>query len=181
MKNHPKISIVQGDITAMQVDAVVNAANPTLLGGGGVDGAIHQAGGPELTAECRSLKGCRTGSAKITRGYNLPAKYVIHTVGPVWHGGKAREEELLRSCYRSCMQLAVEHGLQSIAFPAISCGVYGFPISKAVPLAVDEVSQFHTGMNTIEEVFFVCSDEKIAQTYREILGRQPTLSVPKEA
>lgn len=165
----------------MQVDAVVNAANPTLLGGGGVDGAIHQAGGPELTAECRRLQGCRTGSAKITRGYNLPAQYVIHTVGPVWHGGKTGEEELLRSCYRSCMQLAVDHGLQSIAFPAISCGAYGFPISKAAPLAVDAILQFHTGRNTIEDVFFVCSDEKITHTYRKILGRQTTLSVQKDA
>ena len=152
----PRIEVLFTDITRLSVDAIVNAANESLLGGGGVDGAIHQAAGPELLAECRTLGGCRTGEAKITAGYRLPARYVIHTVGPVWQGGEAGEEELLASCYQNCLRLAIEYNLHSIAFPAISCGVYRFPVPLACEIALAEVGGFLEKNLSIEQVIFAC-------------------------
>ena len=152
-----RLDIVEGDITKLDVDAIVNAANTSLLGGGGVDGAIHRAAGPELLAECRTLNGCKTGQAKITRGYKLPAKHVIHTVGPVWHGGGSDEDELLASCYRSSLALAFQRELRSIAFPAISTGVYGFPADRAASIAVETVvSQLKAAKRDLEHVVFCC-------------------------
>ncbi len=151
-----RIKIITGDITKQPVDAIVNAANTSLLGGGGVDGAIHDAAGPELLAECRTLGGCKTGQAKITGGYKLPAKYVIHTVGPVWQGGDHGEHELLANCYRNCLKLAVDHDIKTIAFPSISTGVYGFPIEKASEIALAEISKFLQGNDTVESVIIVC-------------------------
>jgi O-acetyl-ADP-ribose deacetylase len=166
----PRLSLDIGDITKYRVDAIVNAANSALLGGGGVDGAIHRAAGPELLAECRHLHGCSTGDAKITRGYRLPAKYVIHTVGPVWHGGANHEEELLASCYRTSLRVARDHGITSIAFPAISCGVYGFPIERAARIAVatiiEECSNY-AGMSDIRFVYFSSAD---AEAYRQVFS-----------
>jgi len=156
-----KIEILKTDITKLQVDAIVNAANSSLLGGGGVDGAIHRAAGPELLAECRTLNGCRTGSAKITGGYRLPAKYVIHTVGPIWQGGSHDEENLLASCYRSCLTLAEAHAVHSIAFPAISCGVYGFPIPRASEIAFREVSAVLDTSTVIRKVIFACFNDDV--------------------
>jgi len=163
------LSAVQADITTLAVDAIVNAANTTLLGGGGVDGAIHRAAGPELVAECRALSGCATGEAKITRGYRLPARHVIHTVGPVWHGGRSAEAELLASCYRRSLELAVAHELTSIAFPAISCGAYGYPLDLAVPIAVETVRGF-ARLDALERVLFVCASDGVLAAYRAALG-----------
>jgi len=171
MKKKPedKIEIVQGDITKLEVDAIVNAANTTLLGGGGVDGAIHRAAGPELLAECRTLGGCQPGEAKITRGYRLPARFVIHTVGPVWRGGKRGEPETLANCYRNSLQVAVENGIKTIAFPAISCGAYGYPIEEAAQIAVNTTREFLATTDQIEKVIFVLWDEDVYKTYRRIL------------
>jgi O-acetyl-ADP-ribose deacetylase len=160
-----KLEVVQGDITIQTVDAIVNAANTTLLGGGGVDGAIHRAAGPGLLKECRMLRGCGTGSAKYTRGYDLPAKWVIHTVGPVWRGGNRDEDRLLASCYRSCMMLAEELKIASIAFPSISTGAYGFPVDRAAPIAVGEIRKFLNQNVTVEKVVIVCFDRYCYQTY----------------
>jgi O-acetyl-ADP-ribose deacetylase (regulator of RNase III) len=148
----------QVDIVTLKVDAIVNAANTSLLGGGGVDGAIHRAAGPELLAECRTLGGCPTGQAKITRGYRLPAKHVIHTVGPVWNGGKRREPDLLASCYRASLRLAREYQLRAIAFPAISCGVYGYPLAAAVKIAVGECARFIDAGSATLRIVFACFD-----------------------
>jgi len=160
-----RVMVVEGDITKQKVDAIVNAANSTLLGGGGVDGAIHRAAGPRLVGECRTLGGCPTGEAKITKGYNLPAKWVIHTVGPVWHGGARREDELLASCYRTSLELAVEMGIRTIAFPAISTGVYGFPLERATAIAVSEVRSFLAKNPALEKVVFVCFGKHAYECY----------------
>jgi O-acetyl-ADP-ribose deacetylase (regulator of RNase III) len=164
-----EIDIIRGDITKLDVDAIVNAANTTLLGGGGVDGAIHRSAGPELLAECRTLGGCRPGEAKITRGYRLPARFVIHTVGPVWRGGKHHEPETLANCYRSSLQLAVENGIKTIAFPAISCGAYGYPIPEATQIALKSVRDFLTTNDKIDKVTFVLWSDDIYDTYRQSL------------
>jgi len=169
-----RIEIVVGDITRQEVDAIVNAANTSLLGGGGVDGAIHRAAGPELLAECRFLGGCPTGQAKITKGYRLPAKWVIHTVGPVWRDGKHGEDDLLAQCYRHSLALAAEHGLQSVAFPAISTGAYGFPLARATRLALQETLAFLKKHPMPSRVVFVCFNseaEVVYQAvYRELVG-----------
>ncbi|HEY2924822.1 MAG TPA: O-acetyl-ADP-ribose deacetylase [Candidatus Eisenbacteria bacterium] len=163
------LEAVQGDITTMRVDAIVNAANSTLLGGGGVDGAIHRAAGPELLEECRTLGGCPTGEARITKGYRLPARHVIHTVGPVWHGGKAGEPELLRRCYESCLTLARGRDIRSIAFPSISTGAYGYPIDEASRTAVRAVRESLREPSPIELVRFVCFSPRDLSIYQEAL------------
>jgi len=160
------IKVIQGDITKQKVDAIVNAANSSLLGGGGVDGAIHRAAGPGLLAECRLLGGCKTGDAKATKGHNLPTKYVIHTVGPVWRGGNSDEDRLLASCYRKALELATSLKVRIIAFPAISTGIYGFPKQRAAEIAVNEVRAF---VGDIETLQFVCFDAETAEIYRGLL------------
>lgn len=167
MKN--RIEIIQGDITKQAVDAIVNAANCSLLGGGGVDGAIHRAAGPELLAECRTLNGCKTGEAKITKGYRLPARYVIHTPGPVWHGGGKGEEELLRSCYLNCLALASENGCKTVDFPSISTGVYHFPLEKASGIAIGAIAEYLSAHPELDRVRMVCFDERTKGYYEAAL------------
>lgn len=162
------LRITLGDITKIEADAIVNAANTSLLGGGGVDGAIHRAAGRELLEECRTLNGCKTGQAKITKGYRLPAKYVIHTPGPVWNGGGSNEEELLQNCYENCLKLAAEHGCRSVAFPSISTGIYHFPVSKASDIAVGTILEFLKGHPQME-VQMVCFDRNTFRFYENAL------------
>ena len=163
-----RLEIIEGDITTLEVDAVVNAANKSLLGGGGVDGAIHREAGPDLLEETRTLGGCETGEAKITGGYNLPARYVIHTVGPVWHGGRSNEEELLAGCYRNSLALAAENGVKTIAFPAISTGVYRFPIEKATRIALGEMKRFLESEVSVQKVTCCCFGRKDHLVYTEL-------------
>lgn len=165
-----EIEIIKGDITKLKVDAIVNAANKSLLGGGGVDGAIHRAAGKDLVAECRTLNGCETGQSKITKGYNLPAKYVIHTVGPVWYGGDKNEPELLKSCYTTTLALAKENNIKTIAFPAISCGVYRFPIEEACKIALNSVNRFISKNDCFEKIIFIDINENIIQIYERLLN-----------
>ena len=164
-----RLEIIQGDITKLSVDAIVNAANKSLLGGGGVDGAIHKAAGPRLLEECMELNGCATGEAKLTGGYNLPAKYVIHTVGPVWHGGDKKEDELLANCYRNSLSLAWKNGIKTIAFPSISTGAYGFPVQRACRIALREIEAFLTEYKTFEKVVVVCFGQAVYDAYQEAL------------
>ena len=163
-----EIEIIRADITTLDVDAIVNAANSSLLGGGGVDGAIHRAAGPQLLEECSILGGCPTGEAKLTSGYNLVARHVIHTVGPIWQGGGEREHHLLRSCYRNSLELASTHGLKSIAFPAISCGAYGFPIEEAALIAIGTTIQFISGQTSVDKVIFACASDEVQTALRRV-------------
>jgi O-acetyl-ADP-ribose deacetylase len=165
-----KLGILQGDITKLATDAIVNAANESLLGGGGVDGAIHRAAGPQLLVECRSLKGCNTGEAKITQGYGLPAKWIIHTVGPIWNNGRSGEPEALRSCYLECLKLAVQHNIKTLAFPAISCGVYGFPVDQAARIAIGTAIEFLKTDERLDGVSFVCFSDEDYDVYVEVFG-----------
>jgi O-acetyl-ADP-ribose deacetylase (regulator of RNase III) len=164
-----RIELIRGDITTLEVDAIVNAANTSLLGGGGVDGAIHRAAGKELLAECRLLNGCKTGDSKITKGYNLPAHFVIHTVGPVWNDGFHEEPELLASCYRKSLKLAVKNGIKTIAFPNISTGVYHFPKNRAANIAIETVSDFLKKDNSIDKVIFCVFDKENYQLYKQLI------------
>lgn len=166
-----RIEVIHADITTLKVDAIVNAANPTLLGGGGVDGAIHRAAGPDLLEECKKLGGCNVGQAKITKGYRLPAKYVIHTVGPVWCGGGHGEREALASCYRMCLKLSVDYGIKTIAFPAISTGAYGYPIEEATHVAISETLSFLKTNDQIEKVIFCCFSIRDFQVYQATLRK----------
>jgi O-acetyl-ADP-ribose deacetylase (regulator of RNase III) len=168
-----RIDIARGDITTFDVDAIVNAANTTLLGGGGVDGAIHRAAGPELLAECRTLGGCQPGETKLTQGYRLPARFVIHTAGPVWTGGKRGEAQILANCYRNSLQLAVENRIKTIAFPAISCGAYGYPIREAARIAIETTREFLASDDKIDKVTFVVASDEILSAY-QLLSR-PTV------
>jgi O-acetyl-ADP-ribose deacetylase (regulator of RNase III) len=167
----PRIEIVEGDITKQQVDAIVNAANTSLLGGGGVDGAIHRAAGPQLREETRKIGGCPTGEARVSKGYRLPARWVIHTVGPVWKGGHRNEETLLASCYRNSFKAAVELGAKSVAFPSISTGAYGFPLERATGIALEETKKFLEADRTVEKVVFVCFGQPVLDTHRKAAER----------
>jgi O-acetyl-ADP-ribose deacetylase len=164
-----KIAILRGDITKLEADAIVNAANTTLLGGGGVDGAIHRAAGPELLAECRTLGGCLPGEAKITRGYRLPARFVIHTVGPIWRGGKHGEAQTLANCHRNPLRLAVQNEIKTIAFPAISCGAYGYPIQEAAQIALKTAREFLATIDKIDKVIFVLWAQDVYNAYHQTL------------
>ena len=166
-----KIELIQGDITKLQVDAIVNAANKTLLGGGGVDGAIHSVAGKELLEECKTIGFCETGDAKITKGYNLAAQYVLHTVGPVWCCASGAEDRLLASCYRQSLKLAIENGVKSIAFPNISTGVYKFPKQRAAIIAVHEITEFIKKENSIDKIIFVCFDDENYKLYQKLLRK----------
>ena len=166
-----RIEIVEGDITKQQVDAIVNAANESLLGGGGVDGAIHRAAGPELLEECRKIGGCPTGEARVTKGYKLPAKWVIHTVGPIWRGGNNNEDQLLASCYQNSLKAAVEIGAKTVAFPSISTGAYGFPLERATKIALTETKKFLEKDQSIEKVVFVCFGTQAFDTYNKIFDQ----------
>lgn len=166
-----EIEIVLADITTLKVDAIVNAANETLLGGGGVDGAIHRAAGPELLEECRKLNGCKTGEAKLTKGYNLPAKYVIHTVGPIYFSQQPNKPQLLASCYRNSLTIALKKGIRSIAFPSISTGVYCYPLAEAAEIAIQEVKAFMFTHEEIKKVIFACFDEETLETYKRLLDK----------
>ncbi|HLB58310.1 MAG TPA: O-acetyl-ADP-ribose deacetylase [Gammaproteobacteria bacterium] len=168
-----KLTLLKGDITKLKVDAIVNAANTSLLGGGGIDGAIHGAAGPELLAECEKLGGCFIGHAKLTKGYALPAKYVIHTVGPVWRGGAKGEPQLLAACYESTLALALKQNIKTIAFPAISCGIYGYPPSQAATIAIKETANFLELHPDIDAVYFVCFDDAIYDAYEHVLSSLP--------
>jgi len=165
-----RLRLIRGDITQLAIDAIVNAANATLLGGGGVDGAIHQAAGPQLLAECETLGGCLPGEAKITRGYSLPARFVIHTVGPIWSGGHRGEPATLANCYRNSLRVAVENGIRTIAFPAISCGAYRYPIVEAARIAVETTAEFLRDDNSSTDVAFVVSSDEIHAAYQSLLG-----------
>ncbi len=169
-----KIKIIQGDITKLEVDAIVNAANNSLLGGGGVDGAIHRSAGPDLLEETRKIGGCPTGEARVSGGYDLPARWVIHTVGPVWKGGSQNEENLLASCYRNSFAAAVEKGVKTVAFPAVSTGVYGFPLKRATEIAMRETRQFLENDDLLDQVIFVCFSQEALKIYQETFSTRVT-------